>query len=90
MDDAEPAARPAAGKPIGPGKAPPSWGQIAALFFASVILGPSLCAATFASKLDSDTQVVVAVIIGIAGLAVFVTSIVFMVKRAIHRLRGRS
>jgi len=74
--------------PAKPRKPLPSWGQIAALFLATVILGPSLCAATFASKLDSDTQVIVAVIIGIVGIITFFTSIVFAIRRGIRRLRG--
>lgn len=73
-----------------PRKPLPSWGQIAALFLSSVILGPSLCAATFASKLDSDTQVIVAVIIGLVGNVVFFTSVVYAIRRGIRRLRGRS
>lgn len=73
-----------------PRKPLPSWGQIAALFLASVILGPSLCAATFASKLNSDSQVLVAVIIGIVGIVVFFTSIVYAIRRGIRRLRGGS
>ena len=76
--------------PTNPRKPLPSWGQITALFLASVILGPSLCAATFASKLDSDSQVVVAVIVGIAGTIAFFTSIVFAIRRGIRRLRGGS
>jgi O-antigen/teichoic acid export membrane protein len=73
-----------------PRKPHPSWGQIAALFLSTIILGPSLCAATFASKLDSDTQVIVAVIIGIVGTVIFFTSIVYAIRRGIRRLRGRS
>jgi len=77
-------------EPAKPRKPLPSWGQIAALFLSSIILGPSLCAATFASKLDSDSQVIVAVIIGIVGTVVFFTSIVYAIRRGIRRLHGGS
>ena len=76
--------------PATPRKPLPSWGQIAALFLARVILGPSLCAATFASRLDSDSQVIVAVIIAVVGFVAFFTSIVFAIRRGIRRLRGGS